>query len=176
MDDFEDGVLPRVCASSGAPGDRLYHSNIDYAPAWPFLFLLLFPFGILIAIVLRFTLTRRAEGFLPYADHIQRHMRVSRRHGWIATGIGAGVIAGGGAGLMGRAIQPVFTAMLVVGILVVVGGLIRACYPAGSIGGKPDANGRWIELAPVSNEFADAYEAQERQRRAERRAEVTRRD
>jgi hypothetical protein len=173
MDDFEDGALPMVCASSGQPADRLYTSHVQYSPLWPFLFLVLFPFGILVTVVLCFVLSRRADGFLPYADAVHRRMRRSRTAGWIAAAVGCLMTALGGFGLAGRAIESAFTLLLLVGVVTIIAGLTRAAYPSGSIGGKPDANGRWITLRSLSTEFVVAYEAQERRRRAERRYEVT---
>jgi hypothetical protein len=173
MDDFEDGVLPMVCSSSGAPADQLYHSHLRHSPAWPFLFLLFFPLGVVITVVLCTVFTRKADGLLPFADETQRRMRRSRRAANLTAGVGLGFAVLAIVGLVGHQIVPVFIAMLVVGALVVVGGLIRAAVPAGSIGGKPDSNGRWITLSGVSHAFADAYDMQERRRRAERRAEVT---
>jgi len=171
MDDYEDGVLPAVCASSGEPSDRLYHSHLRHSPLWPLLFLVVFPFGIIVTVVLCLVLSRQADGFLPYSDAVQRRMRQSMRAGWIVSGVGVAVAALALYGLSVNAIQRAFVVFLVLGVLTAIGGLFRVSFPAGSVGGMPDRNGRWITLRHVSRGFADAYDAQEQRRRAERRAE-----
>jgi hypothetical protein len=47
IDDFEDGSVPLVCASSGASGARLYQADISSkSPGWMWLLVLGGPMGL----------------------------------------------------------------------------------------------------------------------------------
>ena len=175
IDDFEDGLLPGICAASGADDARLYHAQIpSRAPAWVWLLVLTGPGGILLALLVAHLARKVAHGYLPYTDELQAVLRVrSRRFAQgfvgsvalfvaslvlVATGASGfrvlGMLAGGAAVLGG-----------------IVFGFLWSNVP-GSVGGHLDGTGRWIELDPVSARFAEAYEWQEADRRAARRSEV----
>ena len=182
IDDFEDGLLPGVCASTGRSGARLYHASIpSKAPAWVWLLVLAGPAGILLALLVAQFARSVAQGYVPYTDEVQAVLRArSRRYGLAVISCAAlfvtvlvllasdGLGAGPAAGF--RTIG-----MLLCGAAVLSGIVFAFLWSnlPGSVGGHLDSTGRWIELDPVSPRFAEAYEAQEADRRAARRAEIT---
>ena len=181
IDDFEDGLLPGICASTGAPGARLYHASIpSKAPAWVWLLVLTGPAGILLALLVAQLARKVAHGYVPYTDELQAVLRErSRRYGHAVISCAAlflavlVLLASDGLGAGGsRGFQSLGLVLCGVAVL---GGLVFAFLWSnvpGSVGGHLDSTGRWIELDPVSTRFAEAYEAQEADRRAARRAEV----
>ena len=181
IDDFEDGLLPGICAASGAPGARLYHADIpSKAPAWVWLLVFAGPAGIVLALLVAQFARKVAHGYVPYADEVQAVLRErSRRYALAVVSCVAlfttvlVLLATGGLGV-GSA-SGFRTLGLVLCGAALLGGLVFFflwCNLPGSVGGNLDSTGRWIELDPVSAGFAAAYEAQEADRRAARRAEV----
>jgi hypothetical protein len=178
IDDFEDGVLPPVCASSGRDGARLYASEIS-SKTPPWLFLLIFggPMGIVAALVLASVLRKSANGYLPYAVEVQDRMRLRARLAtrWFVGSIAllvCGLVlatAAEGFGALGAVI------MGIAALSAVVAAFLYSNLP-GAVGGQLDSTARWIELDPVNARFAAAYEAQEAARRAARRDEILDRD
>jgi len=176
VEDFEDGVYPDVCSSSGVEGGtRLYRADATYRPGWVWLLLLGGPPGFVVAVVLSIVLRRSVPGYVPYAPSVQA--AVLRRRNRFAQGfvVALAVFAGslalsmssrGGTGLSGLAALG-----FVFGGLGLTITLFFWCYPPGSVGAKLQSNGRWVGLEPVSNAFAFAFEQQESRRRAARRAE-----
>jgi hypothetical protein len=76
IEDFEDGVLPSVCVSTGARPDRLYRIGFSRTPVWSvFVALFLFPIGLLGIPLAR----SRTTGYLPFTDEVQERMHRARR-------------------------------------------------------------------------------------------------
>ena len=175
IDDFEDGLLPDVCASSGAPGARLYWITVSSkTPAWLWLGVFGGPAGIVAALVLSSVLRKSASGYVPYtAETHARLQRARRRATWgVLQGLGAVVAAVALAALGPPSFHLVASAVGVAGLVAVVVFAFLYANPPGSVGGHLDSTSRWVELDPVSTRFAAAYEAQEAERRAARRDEV----
>ena len=179
IDDFEDGLLPGICAASGADGARLYHADIpSKVPAWVWLLAFGGPAGILLALLIARFARSTAHGYVPYTDELQAKLRARSRCfargfvGSLAVAVGAlflftvdGFGPGGGFGRLA------FVLVLAGGLGALVLAFLWSNVP-GSVGGHLDGTGRWIELEPVSVRFAEAYERQEAERRSARRAEV----
>ena len=179
IDDFEDGLLPGICSSSGADGARLYRIAVSSRmPGWLWLAVFGGPVGIFAAFVLSGVLRKTAYGYVPYTDEVHNRLRARARRSaqglatCIAVFCGSFVLSwagpfSGGGGFRGIAF------LLAVGAFVV--GLVCAFFWAnvpGSVGGFLDSTTRWVELGPVSERFALAYEQQEADRRQARRDEV----
>lgn len=174
IDDFEDGVLPEVCASSGAPSERLYKTDISSrTPGWVWLCVLGGPFGIALALVLAAVLRKTAHGYLPSTDEVQARLQVRSRLGARCFVASIALLVVGlllattaeGFGPLGAVI------MGVAAVSALVAAFLFSNVP-GSVGGHLDSTSRWVELEPVSPWFVAAYDAQESARRAERRAQV----
>ena len=176
IEDFEDGLLPAVCSSSGAPATRLYTASMSSrGSGWVWLLVFAGPVGVVAALVLSQLLRKTAHGYLPYSDETHRVLRDrSRRY---AQGMaGCLALALVSLLLLAMATEAGFRnlgiAVGAVTVLVGAGFAFLWWNVPGSVGGHLDASGRWIELDPVSANFAAAYEQQEADRRAARRAEV----
>ena len=173
IDDFEDGVLPGVCASSGVPGARLCRIDASSrTPGWLLLCLLGGPFGIIAGLVLSGALRKTASGYVPYSYHV--HAKLQDRlqtYAWLGVGGVAGIV--GGLGLsMADGYGPL-------GVVLLAGGFFLAAFfgflwsnVPGSVRATLDSTSRWVVFDPVSAAFAEAYEAQEADRRRARRADV----
>ena len=175
IEDFEDGLLPGICASSGADGARLYATSLRSKPI-PWLLLAIFagPFGILAAIVLASALRKTVEGYVPYTPkvHAQVQRRVIRCAWGVAQGFGAVVAALVLAVAGPDSFAPIAVIVGIAGLLAFAVFSFLCSNPPGSVGGHLDSTGRWVVLDPVATRFALAYEAQEDDRREARRAEV----
>ena len=173
IEDFEDGVLPDVCVSSGAPADGRSASSISTRTSgWLWLFVFAGPFGIVGALVLASVLRKTAHGRLPYARAVQdRLAERMRTYAWFAVS-SIGLFAGGLALAQADGFGPVGTVVMFGAAFVGAFFVFLWSNPPGSVGGHLDSTGRWVELDPVSPRFAAAYERQEADRRAARRAEV----
>ena len=173
IDDFEDGVLPGVCAGTGAPGARLYHVTASSrTPGWAWLALFAGPAGFVFLLLAGSFLRKTAQGYLPYSEHHQARMlhRIRTSAAVAAGGLVLLVLSlfvrtGIGFGNLG-------IAGFVVGGITVTLGVFLWANPPGSVGLTLDGTGRWIEVDTCSNGFAFAYEQQEARRRAARRSEV----
>jgi hypothetical protein len=173
IDDFEDGVLPGVCAGTGAPASRLYQVNAtSRMPGWLWLAVFAGPAGILFLALGGSFLRKTARGCLPYADGHQAAMR-RRIRGWglmAAAGLVVAVLA-----LVIRSNVGFANLALLLGaagLVALLLGLFLWANPPGAVGLTLDSTGRWVELDNVSPAFAAAYEQQEARRRAARRAEL----
>jgi hypothetical protein len=175
IDDFEDGVLPLVCVSTGAPAEHRYRvSATSKTSGAVWLALLAGPVGLVLAVALSSILRRRTEGLLPYTD--EQQLRILGRVRTAAWGAVAALgVAVGGFLLMART-EGGFAGL---GLLLCALALVVAAFagflwlnPPGSAGATIDSTGRWVELDPVAPAFARAYEEQEARRRAARRAEA----
>jgi hypothetical protein len=175
IDDFEDGVLPAVCASSGAAEARLHRISVSSrAPGWLWLAVFAGPFGILAALVVSAVLRKTAHGYVPYVPEVQARLsQRSHRYAWgLVQSIGAVTAAFVVATFAGSAFTGIAVAVAVAGVIGIVVFAFLWSYVPGSVGGRLDGTGRWVELFPVSAAFAAAYEDQEARRRAARRDEV----
>ena len=173
IDDFEDGVVPGVCAGTGAPGARLYHvSASSRTPGWAWLGLLAGPAGIVFVFLAGAFLRKTAKGYLPYVDEHQDRMRRRIRvsGGVAAAGVALAVVSLLPLRTVGFA--TLGTAGVVVGGLALVIGLFLWANPPGSVGITLDSTGRWVEVDSASPAFTLAYEQQEARRRAARRADA----
>lgn len=171
IDDFEDGVLPGICVGSGVETSRNYRvTATSKPPAWIWLFVFAFPWGLVVSFVLAATLRKSTPGFLPYTEptraKIDHRIRTSA---WAAVGGAASLVVS-----IPLLTTPGFRTL---GILLAAGGAVAALVgyflwlnPPGSVGATLDSTGRWIVLDNVSSAFAFAYEQQEARRRAARRA------
>ena len=176
IEDFEDGVYPDVCASTGVFGEtRLYERTVSTkAPGWLLLGLLAGPVGIVAALVLSGALRRSATGVVPY--HPTAQHRIARRRELaarvalvgLAVDIGSLVLLSRTGGFDGIALVGLGLGI----VAAVVGGFFWINVP-GSVGGTLDSTSRWIELDSVHPRFAAAYEEQEARRRAARRTDST---
>ena len=98
VDDFEDGVLPRVCASSGEPADGLVPVPGDaWRLAWPVLLLLFGPIGFVAMVVVMALLHGHVDGWLPLSDRAHAGSRACRRRRapctWPRCSSSVGVVA-----------------------------------------------------------------------------------
>ena len=175
IEDFEDGVYPDVCASSGAEGGtRLYRVQISNRVRWVWLLVLGGPVGILAAVVLSGVLRKTASGYVPYTPAVQARLQQRvRTYAWIAV---ASAVVAVGSLLLGLSGDDGFDTLALLGVLggsaFVLVALFLWVNPPSSVGGALDSTGRWIELDPVSARFAAAYEQQEARRRAGRRSDA----
>ena len=139
------------------------------------------PAGILLALLVAQFARSVAHGYVPYTDDVQAVLRArSRRYGLAVISCAALTVTmlvllatdGLGVGPVGgfRALGTLLCGAAVLGGIVFA--FLWSNVP-GSVGGHLDSTGRWIELDPVSTRFAEAYGAQEADRRTARRAEIT---
>ena len=168
VDDFEDGALPRVCASSGAPADGLYKVEATYKPSWPAVFIVLGPIGWLVMLVAAAGNTRRVTGLVPFADAAHQRMVRVRWVNWrraleVAAGTVVGVVL---LALLNQTTVAIVVAF--VGVAVTIGFWVAGSRPPGSVGVKLARNGRSIEMVNVSDAFIAGYREQEVRRRAVR--------
>lgn len=167
IDDFEDGVVPAICAGSGAPADRNYVVRASSrAPGWVWLALLGGPGGLLLALLLSGVFRKATSGYLPYDDGYQDRMRARIRT--------AGAVAG--FALLGGTWGGLALVFFVGGLLTASVGAFFWFNPPGSVGATLDSTVRWVELDNASPAFVRAYEEQEARRRAARRAEASHQD
>ena len=173
IDDFEDGVLPGVCASSGAAGARLYRIDVSTrTPGWLWLCVFGGPAGIVVGLVLSGVLRKSATGYVPYTEDVHATLRERRRtYSWF--------LIGGLAAVVGGLALSLVDGYAALGVVLMVGGFFLAAFfgflwsnVPGSVGGTLDSTARWVVLDPVSARFAEDYEAQEADRRRARRDEV----
>ena len=164
--DFEDGILPMVCCSSGRTADDLYSVRFTRTPGWAvFLAFIAFPWGLIAVPFSRLTVS----GFLPFTEDSQTRMRKTRRDSLQRLALLGGLTVFG-TWVLWLVDHDIALIMLVVG-LVGCGVLgLMAARPRGSVGGRPEANGRWVVLSDVAPEFADAYASQLATERVNRRA------
>ena len=173
IDDFEDGVLPLVCAGSGVPSERRWKVEAtSRTPGWVWLFLLAFPWGLLAILVLSAALRKRTPGFVPYTDAHQAAVQGRvRTAAWFAVS-GMALVVGGVALLTQPGFRPLGAVVAAGAAFVTAFSYFLWLNPPGSAGLTLDRTGRWVELDPVAPAFARAYEEQEARRRAARRAEA----
>lgn len=164
VDDFEDGVLPRRCASSGAPADGLYRFRATRGAWWPLLLLLGGPVGVVAMIVVMAMLHGRVDGWLPLSDRAHAAVRTARRRAVVrlAEVAGAVIVAGGLLAWFGWI--PAAVAVCLAGSVAVGWCVATVFRPEGSIGVRWARNGRIVTLVDVSDEFAAAYRAQDARR------------
>ena len=170
IEDFEDGALPRLCASSGESADRLYAMTAAYKPSWPVVFVVLGPVGWIVMLVVAAGSDRRVTGYVPFADVAQQQMRSRRWANWrhALEAFGASALAGVLLGVAHLGVAAVGVAL--VGLLATSGFWAAGARPRGSIGVKLARNGRSVEFSDVSPAFARRYHDQESQRLAARQA------
>ena len=176
IDDFEDGLLPGICAATGAPAERTYRVEAtSKAPAWIWLFLFAFPWGLVVIAVLGRLLRTSTTGYVPFTPAHRALVSGRIRTAAWATVIAAAV-AVGSLLLVAASSASAFRSLGLLGmggaVLVAVLGYFLWLNPPGSVGMTIDGTGRWVELDNASPAFVAAYEAQEAQRRAERRAAI----
>jgi hypothetical protein len=176
IEDFEDGVLPLVCASTGAPADARYGVRATGpSPGWVWLFLLGGPIGWLLAFGLAGTVRSSSTlGMVPFTDAHQDALQARiRRLAWTTVGGVALLVAGLAlGGTSGEAFSPLALLFVAVGFaLALVAGFLWL-HPPGSVKATIEGNGRWVVLTPVAAAFVEGYEAQEARRRQARRLEA----
>lgn len=172
IDDFEDGVLPGLCAGTGVTADRNYVVRAtSRAPGWVWLALLAGPGGVLLVLLLSGVFRKSTTGYLPYADAYQDRMRSGIRVAGGLAGAGAAAAVAGSA-LLGGPYRGLGFFFLVGGLLAASVGVFLWFNPHGSVGLTLDSTVRWVELDNASPAFVRAYEEQEARRRAARRAEA----
>jgi hypothetical protein len=164
--DFEDGVLSMVCCSSGRTADDFYSVRFTRTPGWAvFLAIVAFPWGLIAVPFSRLAVS----GFLPFTDESQARMREARRVSLQRLALLGGLTVFG-TWVIWLVDRDIALIVLVIG-LVGCGVLgLMAGRPRGSIGGRPESNGRWVVLTDVAPEFADAYASKLAVERADRRA------
>ena len=173
VDDFEDGVLPWVCASSGEPVTARYGFRATHSSAWPVLLLVAGPVGFVAMVVVMALLHGHVDGWLPLSDRAHeavprlppsgaptpgRGARRERRRGRAPGVVGLDHVAGRrgprGSVSIGWCAATVFR-------------------PEGSLGLRLSRNGRVVTIVDASEEFAAAYRAQEERRVRRRLGEVS---
>jgi MFS family permease len=174
IDDFEDGVYPDVCASSGvAGGARLYGGQATYRPGWVWLLLFGGPPGIVGALVLSAVLRRSVPGYVPYTEATQDTL-LRRQARFVQGAVVAGAVLVGSLVVAGLSDASGYRTLSMLGFGAGVVGVLLAVFlwtnVPGAVGTKLESNGRWVVLDPVSARFAAAYEEQEASRRRSRRA------
>lgn len=172
VDDFEDGVLPRTCASSGAPADGLYRLRATRSAAWPVVLLVFGPIGAVATVVLLVLLHGHVDGWLPMSDQAHAAVRAARRAA--VRRLVEVVVAV--AGIVALLAWQGWTTALVVVVLagaVSVGFCVATVFqPPGSLGLRWARNGRIVTVKDASDEFVAAYREQEARRVRRRAAEV----
>ena len=168
--DFEDGALPRVCASTGDEATVLREIRALHHPWWPLLLFFLGPIGWIVALVVASSVSRELSGWVPFSEAANQRMSQSRRtRNQFALGALIGtVVTCLSLALMGRGRVALFVGLI--GLLVAAIGWLAAARPAGSIGASLNPNGRTVDLTGVSARFGERYQDQEARRRAERQA------
>ena len=168
VDDFEDGAMPPVCASSGATADGIYEMTFTRTPGWAVVIaFLLFPWGLIVVPFARTSTT----GYLPFAEAAQQRMRDARRVALQRLALlgTCTVLLTWGLWLLDH---DTALAALVIGLLGCAPLAIMASRPRGSVGGRLDPNGRWLRLDDVDDTFATAYLSQLERRQITRRADA----
>jgi hypothetical protein len=163
--DFEDGALPRICASTGAEVTLLYQIPARHNPWWPYLLVLAGPIGWIAMLVISASVGRDLPGYVPFSD--VGHQRMVRSQFMTGALTGA-VVTAFSLAVLGRGSAAVVVGGI--GLLVAAAGGVAAMRPAGSIGASLNPNGRTVDLIGVSRRFVERYDAQEARRRAERQA------
>lgn len=170
-DDYEDGVLPQICALSGDRAEVLveHRSAAGIGPAG-LLLLVLGPVGVVALIILDRTMSVEARGLIPMSRAQLAERKGARRRcsgvalaGLLAVAVGVGLLTS--RSLLGA----LPSAVMGLGALLAVGGWVMPLLTG--ISGRPDKTGRSVELTGVSPEFARAYRAQD-ERRAEARRQA----
>lgn len=173
VDDFEDGVLPRVCASSGEPVNARYGFRATHSSAWPVLLLLAGPAGFVAMVVVMALLHSRVDGWLPLSDRAHQAVRASRRRA--LRRLGELLVVGAGGVALLAWFQ--WTTLLVIVVLVgsvSIGWCVATVFrPEGSLGLRLSRNGRVVTIIDASDEFVAAYRAQEERRVRRRLGEVS---
>lgn len=170
-DDYEDGVLPQVCAFTGARAEVLVdHRSHRGAGAGVLFFLLLGPVGLIIVLVVDRLMRVDAKGLVPMSRQALAD-RAAVRHRWKVIALGGLVATAAGVAIAVTAGAQLQT----MGVVVAAGGLLVAVLayvgPAlTGVRGRPDRTGRSVALSGVAPEFARAYRAQESCRAEARRA------
>lgn len=172
IDDFEDGVLPEACVSSGRPTTAQYHVAAHRQPWWPLWFVLLGPVGLVLAAAVSAALHQRVPGFLPFDDEVQAVGRAQRRNRTAAMVVaavatGGVVLVAGGAGYGQTALVAFLAGAVITGLL-----WFAAARPRGAVGLRLERDGRWVRVDDASPVFVAAYEAQEAARRERRRRDL----
>jgi hypothetical protein len=170
--DFEDGALPRVCASSGDEATRLYRIRARHDPLWPLLLLFAGPIGWVAVLVISASVGRELHGYVPFSDAAHRRMvrsRQARMQVTVSALVGM-VVTAFSLAVLGRGSAAVGVG--IIGLLVAAVGGLAAMRPAGSVGASLNPNSRTVDLSGVSRRFVERYEDQEAARRAERQARL----
>jgi hypothetical protein len=169
VDDFEDGAFPLRCASSGVPVETRRRATARYEPGWPVVFLILGPVGVVIMFVAMAALTRSVEGWVPLdQDLARRGDRERRRAAAAAVGL-AGATLGATALIFSADAWPPALLTFLAGAIAVGAALYQMANPPGAVRARLAPNSRTVTLTRVHPDFAEAYEAQEWARRADRR-------
>lgn len=170
-DDYEDGVLPQVCAFTGVRAEVLVdHHSHRGAGAGVLFLLLLGPVGLIIVLVVDRLMRVEARGLVPMsrqalADRaaVRRRWNVVVLGGLVATAAGVAIAVTAGANLATMGVV-VAAAGFVVAVLAYVAPAFTG------VRGRPDRTGRSVALSGVAPEFARAYRAQDSRRAEARRA------
>jgi hypothetical protein len=162
VDDFENGVLPPMCASRGVTPARPRRLRASYQPTWPLVFVLLGPVGLLIAFVAMVGMTRHVDGWLPRSDEVVERGKRSRSAAFTAVCIVAATSLIGVLALMSVGARSPALLVGALGVVAVVAALWRAGHPRGHIPARLTANGRRVILRNIDQVFAAAYDEQSR--------------
>lgn len=168
--DFEDGVLPRVCVSTGDEATLLREMRALHRPWWPLLLILLGPIGWILALVIASSVSRELSGWVPFSEAANERMKQSRRTR-LRFALGAlvgAIVTGFSLAVMGRDSAALVVGLI--GLVVAAVGWLAAGQPAGSISVSLNPNGRTVDLTWVSRRFSESYQDQEARRRDARQA------
>lgn len=92
MSAFREGDLPRTCARTGGPADRLASAEASRVPGWTWILLL---FGVLPFLVVVFFARERVVGWVPMSDHhLERLHSLRKRRNLALWGAGVALAVG----------------------------------------------------------------------------------
>jgi len=151
---FRYAELPRICAKTGRPADRVVVTRFEYLPGWTYLLLFAGIFPFLIAV---FFARKQVEGSLPISDTALDRYHAHRR--WRHLGL---ALTAAGFGLVIAMQQPWLLIVAAAGVLLLVGAEVSRSWhwvSAVAVPGTPD-----VELRRVHPAFAAAVERSQRAR------------
>ena len=153
---FRYADLPRICAKTGRPADRVVVTRFEYLPGWTYLLLFagIFPF-----LIAAFFARKQVEGSLPISDAALDRYHAHRPYRYVGLALTAA-----GFALTIAMQQPWLLVVAGAGVLLLVGTeLSRTWHWVSAVGvsGTPD-----VELRRVHPAFAAAVERSQRARLA----------
>ena len=166
VEDFEDGAFPPVCVVSGRRCESTTPIELPVATSPTKAAMI----AVLVFGLLAFLFANRPKpvrGYLPVLQESLDAIRRRRRQGTLLS-VGSLLALLPVAILSGDLADGVVKLLMLTCFAGIFVGLYWYLRPKGAPGAALDPTLRWLELFPVSDEFAAAYTALEDQRRTER--------